>query len=89
MQFDRGYLSPYFINNQQNMTTELESPMILLHDKKISNVRDMLPISKGVAKSGRSLLLVSETSRRGARHARRQHDPRDREGLRREGAGLR
>jgi chaperonin GroEL len=60
MQFDRGYLSPYFINNQQNMTTELESPMILLHDKKISNVRDMLPILEGVAKSGRSLLLVSE-----------------------------
>ena len=60
MQFDRGYLSPYFINNQQNMTTELESPMILLHDKKISNVRDMLPILEGVAKSGRSLLLVAE-----------------------------
>jgi chaperonin GroEL len=60
MQFDRGYLSPYFINNQQNMTTELESPMILLHDKKISNVRDMLPVLEGVAKSGRSLLLVAE-----------------------------
>src|SRR5499426_402588 len=60
MQFDRGYLSPYFINNQQNMTTELDSPMILLHDKKISNVRDMLPVLEGVAKSGRSLLLVAE-----------------------------
>jgi chaperonin GroEL len=60
MQFDRGYLSPYFVNNQQNMTTELESPLILLHDKKISNVRDMLPILEGVAKSGRSLLLVAE-----------------------------
>jgi len=60
MQFDRGYLSPYFINNQQNMTTELENPMILLHDKKISNVRDMLPVLEGVAKSGRSLLLVAE-----------------------------
>jgi chaperonin GroEL len=60
MQFDRGYLSPYFINNQQNMTTELENPLILLHDKKISNVRDMLPVLEGVAKSGRTLLLVSE-----------------------------
>src|SRR5262245_20297957 len=60
MQFDRGYLSPYFISNQQNMTTELENPMILLHDKKISNVRDMLPVLEGVAKSGRSLLLVAE-----------------------------
>ena len=60
MQFDRGYLSPYFINNQQTMGVDLEEPYILLHDKKISNVRDMLPVLEGVAKSGRSLLIVAE-----------------------------
>jgi len=60
MQFDRGYLSPYFITNQQSMSAELENPYILLHDKKISNVRDILPLLEGVAKSGRSLLIVSE-----------------------------
>jgi chaperonin GroL len=60
MQFDRGYLSPYFINNQQNMSAELEEPYILLHDKKISNIRDMLPILESVAKAGRPLLLVAE-----------------------------
>jgi chaperonin GroEL len=60
MQFDRGYLSPYFINNQQSMSIELENPMILLHDKKISNIREMLPVLEGVAKSGRSLLIIAE-----------------------------
>ncbi len=60
MQFDRGYLSPYFVNNQQTMSTELESPLILLHDKKISNIRDMLPILEGVAKAGKSLLIIAE-----------------------------
>ncbi|HLF30839.1 MAG TPA: chaperonin GroEL [Xanthomonadales bacterium] len=60
MQFDRGYLSPYFINNQQTMGVELENPFVLLHDKKISNVREMLPVLEGVAKSGRSLLIVAE-----------------------------
>jgi chaperonin GroEL len=60
MQFDRGYLSPYFINDQQTMSVELEQPFILLYDKKISNVRDMLPVLEGVAKSGRSLLIVAE-----------------------------
>jgi chaperonin GroEL len=60
MQFDRGYISPYFVNNQQNMTAELESPMILLHDKKVSNIRDMLPVLEGVAKQGRSLLIIAE-----------------------------
>ena len=49
MQFDRGYISPYFINNQQSMSAELESPYILLYDKKISNVRDLLPVLEGVA----------------------------------------
>ncbi|HVR81050.1 MAG TPA: chaperonin GroEL, partial [Luteimonas sp.] len=60
MQFDRGYLSPYFINNQQSMSSELEDPYILLHDKKISNVRDLLPVLEGVAKSGKPLLIVAE-----------------------------
>ncbi len=60
MQFDRGYLSPYFINDQQTMGVELESPYILLYDKKISNVRDLLPILEGVAKAGKPLLIVAE-----------------------------
>ena len=60
MQFDRGYLSPYFINNQQDMSTVLENPVILLHDKKISNIREMLPILEAVAKSGKQLLVVAE-----------------------------
>lgn len=60
MQFDRGYLSPYFINNQQNMSCELENPYILLHDKKISSVRDLLPILEAVAKAGKPLLVVAE-----------------------------
>ncbi|OQW93235.1 MAG: chaperonin GroL [Beggiatoa sp. IS2] len=60
MQFDRGYLSPYFINNQQGMSCELENPLILVHDKKISNIREMLPILENAAKSGRSLLIIAE-----------------------------
>ena len=60
MQFDRGYLSPYFINNQQTQTVELEKPLILLVDKKISNIREMLPLLEGVAKSGRPLLIIAE-----------------------------
>ncbi len=60
MQFDRGYLSPYFINNQQNQTAELEKPYILLVDKKISNIRELLPLLEGVAKGGRPLLVVAE-----------------------------
>jgi chaperonin GroEL len=60
MQFDRGYLSPYFINNQQNMSVELENVYVLLHDKKISSIRDMLPLLESVAKSGRPLLVVAE-----------------------------
>ncbi|MGH8042234.1 MAG: chaperonin GroEL [Rudaea sp.] len=60
MQFDRGYLSPYFINNQQSMQSDLEDPYILLHDKKIANVRELLPILEGVAKSGKPLLIVAE-----------------------------
>ena len=60
MEFDRGYISPYFVNNQQNMTCELDSPFILLIDKKISNIREMLPILEAVAKSGRPLFIVAE-----------------------------
>lgn len=60
MQFDRGYLSPYFVTNAENMTAELESPFILLVDKKISNIRDLLPVLEGVAKAGRPLLIVAE-----------------------------
>src|SRR5690349_13458523 len=60
MQFDRGYLSPYFINQQANQTVELDKPYILLVDKKISNIREILPILEGVAKAGRTLLVVAE-----------------------------
>ena len=60
MQFDRGYLSPYFINKAENQTVELEAPLILLHDKKISNIRDLLPILEGVAKASRPLLIIAE-----------------------------
>jgi chaperonin GroEL len=60
MQFDRGYLSPYFINNQESMAAELEDPYILLVDKKISNIREMLPILEAVAKAGRPLMVIAE-----------------------------
>jgi chaperonin GroEL len=60
MQFDRGYLSPYFINNQDTQRAELEDPYILLHDKKVSNIRDLLPVLEAVAKAGKPLLLVAE-----------------------------
>jgi chaperonin GroEL len=60
MQFDRGYLSPYFINNQERQIALLENPYVLLHDKKISNIRDLLPTLEQVAKEGRPLLIVAE-----------------------------
>jgi len=60
MQFDRGYLSPYFINNAEKQISVLEDPYILLHDKKISNIRDLLPVLEQVAKSGKPLLIVAE-----------------------------
>jgi len=60
MQFDRGYLSAYFINNQDSMSADLENPLILLFDKKISNIRDMLPLLENVAKAGRPLLVIAE-----------------------------
>src|SRR5690606_817934 len=60
MQFDRGYLSPYFINKPDTMVAELDGPLILLVDKKISNIRELLPVLEAVAKSGRPLLIVAE-----------------------------
>jgi len=60
MQFDRGYLSPYFINNQDKQTVELDNPFILLFDKKITNIRDMIPVLEAVAKAGKPLLIIAE-----------------------------
>jgi len=60
MQFDRGYLSPYFITNQQNMSAELDHPYLLIVDKKISSIRDLLPVLEAVAKASRSLLIIAE-----------------------------
>jgi chaperonin GroEL len=60
MQFDRGYISPYFINNPDKQVAMLEDPFILLHDKKVSNIRDLLPVLEQVAKAGRPLLIVAE-----------------------------
>ena len=60
MQFDRGYLSPYFVTNTENMTTEYENPFILIHDKKISNMQDIVPILEKVVQAGRPLLIIAE-----------------------------
>ncbi len=60
MQFDRGYLSPYFINNPDKQVAVLENPFVLLHDKKVSNIRDLLPVLEQVAKAGRPLLIIAE-----------------------------
>jgi chaperonin GroEL len=60
MQFDRGYLSPYFINNQDNMSAEVEEPFVLLVDKKISNIRELLPVLEQVAKASRPLVIIAE-----------------------------
>jgi chaperonin GroEL len=60
MQFDRGYLSPYFVTNRENMTTVLEDPYILIHDKKVSSMKDLLPILEKIAQSGKPMLLISE-----------------------------
>ncbi|HEX6997354.1 MAG TPA: chaperonin GroEL [Gammaproteobacteria bacterium] len=60
MQFDRGYLSPYFINDQQSQSSVLENPYVLIHDKKISNIRELLPLLEAIAKSGRPLLIIAE-----------------------------
>jgi chaperonin GroEL len=60
MQFDRGYLSPYFVNNQQTMSVDLDNPLVLVYDKKISNIREMIPVLESVAKAGRPLLIIAE-----------------------------
>ena len=60
MQFDRGYISPYFVNNAEKMTCDMDSPAILIYDKKISNLQDLLPVLEPVAKSGRPLLIIAE-----------------------------
>ena len=60
MQFDRGYLSPYFINNPEKQVAVLDNPFVLLHDKKVSNIRDLLPVLEQVAKAGRPLLIIAE-----------------------------
>ena len=60
MQFDRGYLSPYFINKPETGTAELENPFILLVDKKVSNIRELLPVLEGVAKANKPLLIIAE-----------------------------
>ncbi len=60
MQFDRGYLSPYFVTNQETMAVELEDPLLLLVDKKISNIRELLPVLESVAKAGKPLVIISE-----------------------------
>jgi len=60
MQFDRGFISPYFVNNPEKQTCVLDEPVILLHDKKISNIRDLLPVLEEVAKAGRPLLIIAE-----------------------------
>jgi len=60
MQFDRGYISPYFINNPEKQTVTLEDPLVLIHDKKISSIRDLLPLLEGVTKTSRPLLIIAE-----------------------------
>ncbi len=60
MQFDRGYLSPYFVTNAEKMTTELEDPYILIHEKKLSNMKDLLPLLEQVARSGKPLMIIAE-----------------------------
>jgi chaperonin GroEL len=60
MQFDRGYLSPYFINNPEKQVALMEDPFVRLYDKKISNIRDLLPVLEQVAKAGRPLLIIAE-----------------------------
>src|SRR5207247_4801772 len=60
MQFDRGYLSPYFVTNPDRMETVLEDPLILIHEKKISAMRDLIPVLEQVAREGRALLIIAE-----------------------------
>jgi chaperonin GroEL len=90
MQFDRGYLSPYFINQQHGQTAEFEKPFILLCDKKISNIRELIPLLEVVAKSGRPLIVVAEDVEGEApRDARRQQHSRHTQGCGGKKPGLR
>jgi len=88
MQFDRGYLSPYFITNAEKMVCELENPYILLHEKKLSGLQAMLPVLESVVQSGRPLLIVAACRGRGSGHARRQQAARRLEGGGGEGTRL-
>ncbi len=90
MQFDRGYLSPYFINNPDKQVAVLENPFVLLHDKKVSNIRDLLPVLEQVAKAGRPLLIIAEDVEGEAlANAGREQHSRHPEDRRSEGSGLR
>ena len=89
MQFDRGYISPYFVTNTEKMECEMESPYVLIFDKKISNLKDMLPILEATAQSGRPLLIIAEDVRVGSsRHPRGQPSARLPEDLRRQSPGF-
>ena len=90
MQFDRGYLSPYFVTDPDRMECVLENCFILIHEKKISTMKDLLPVLEQVAKMGRPLLIIAEDSRRrSARNAGREQAARHAAGRCREGAGIR
>ena len=90
MQFDRGYLSPYFITNAEKMVAELEDPYILIHEKKLSSLQAMLPVLEAVVQTGKPLADHRRGHRgRGARHARGEQAARRPEGRGRQGAGLR
>jgi len=89
MQFDKGYISPYFINNTETMTCELEDPYILIHEKKLANVRDMLPLLEQIAQSGKPLLIIAEDVESEALAMLVVNKLQRPERLRRQGAGLR
>ena len=88
MQFDRGYLSPYFINNQDSMAAEHDDPFILLCDKKISNIRDLLPVLENVAKAGRPLVVIAKISKAKRWRPGCEQHARYRESCSGEGSGL-
>jgi hypothetical protein len=90
MQFDRGYVSPYFVTDPEKMEAVLEDAFILIHDKKVSSMKDLLPVLEKVAQQGRPLLIIAEDIEGEALgHARRQQAPWHAQSRRRQGAGLR
>ncbi len=90
MVFDRGYLSPYFVTNPDRLTVELDEPLILLHEKKISNLREMIPLLEQIVQTGRQLLIIAEdVERRGAGRIGGEQAARRAQGRRGQGAGLR